>query len=97
MTAIAPGSRPRLAAKARLLWDRHAGKHMLVYPERGLVLNETAAAILVRCDGEHTVAEIAAELAGKCKSGLATTNIEDEVATFLEAIREKGLVRVETR
>ena len=31
-------SRPRLAAKARLRWDRKDERFMLLYPERGLVL-----------------------------------------------------------
>ena len=31
-------SRPRLAAKARLRYDRKSSRYMLLYPERGLVL-----------------------------------------------------------
>ena len=37
---------PKLAKKARLRFDRHSGKLMLIYPERGLALNESAAKIL---------------------------------------------------
>ncbi len=36
---ITAESRPTLAAKARLRWDRQAERYMLLYPERGLVLN----------------------------------------------------------
>ena len=36
---------PRLAKKARLKHDRHANKLMILYPERGLELNDAAAEI----------------------------------------------------
>ena len=52
------GFLPKLAKKARLRFDRHSGGHMLVYPERGLALNETAAEIAKRCDGTRTLAQI---------------------------------------
>ena len=33
----------KLAKKARLRFDRHAGRWMIMYPERGLALNESGA------------------------------------------------------
>jgi Coenzyme PQQ synthesis protein D (PqqD). len=48
---ISTESRPRLASKARLRFDRKSSRYMLLYPERGLVLNPTAADVLQRCDG----------------------------------------------
>ena len=41
-------SRPCLAPKARLRFDRKSSRYMLLYPERGLVLNPTAADVLQR-------------------------------------------------
>jgi hypothetical protein len=41
--ALAADARPRLAPKVRLRWDRKDARYMLLYPERGLVLNATAA------------------------------------------------------
>ena len=38
---------------------------MLLYPERGLVLNATGADIVQLCTGEHTVGGIVDQLAGK--------------------------------
>ena len=38
-------------SKARLRFDRKSSRYMLLYPERGLVLNPTAADVLQRCDG----------------------------------------------
>jgi pyrroloquinoline quinone biosynthesis protein D len=55
-------NRPRLAARARLRWDRIDGRYLLLYPERGLALNESAAAILRLCDGSRTIDDIVTEL-----------------------------------
>ena len=41
-------ARPRLAGKARLRFDRRSARHLLLYPERGLVLSPTAAEIRAR-------------------------------------------------
>ena len=38
--------RPRLAAKTKLRLDPKTGKYILLYPEKGLLLNPTGAAIL---------------------------------------------------
>ena len=52
-------ARPRLARKARLRFDAHSGRQMLLYPERGLALNATRRRGSSRCaTGERTVAEI---------------------------------------
>ena len=44
--------------RSRLRFDRSPTRFMLLYPERGLVLNPTAADIVQRCTGERTVAAI---------------------------------------
>ncbi len=43
---IDAASRPRLAPRARLRFDPRSGKHMLLYPERGLELTDQAARIV---------------------------------------------------
>ena len=90
MSAISPASRPRLANKARLKWDRHADKHMLLYPEHGLMLNDSAAAILQLCDGQATVAQIAQTLAEK--SGGAREKVEADVLAFVTTMSARGLI-----
>lgn len=87
-------SRPRLAAKARLRYDRKSARYMLLYPERGLVLNPTAADVLQRCDGERTVSSIVEELAQKY--GHEPPVVEREVMTFLETMADRGLVQSAT-
>ncbi|HWE30630.1 MAG TPA: pyrroloquinoline quinone biosynthesis peptide chaperone PqqD [Polyangia bacterium] len=83
-------SRPRLASKARLKWDRHANKHMLLYPEHGLILNDSAASIVQLCDGQSTIADIVNALADQ--SGGAREQVETDVIAFVSTMRERGLM-----
>jgi coenzyme PQQ biosynthesis protein PqqD len=88
---ISAESRPVLASKARLRFDRKSSRYMLLYPERGLVLNPTAADVLQRCDGERTVSAIVAELAERY--GQAPPAVEREVMEFLQTMADRGLVQ----
>lgn len=85
-------ARPRLAPKVRVRFDAKSERFMLLYPERGMVLNPTAADIVQRCTGELTVAEIVAELAAKY-APQPRAAIEHEVVQFLDAMVERALVR----
>jgi pyrroloquinoline quinone biosynthesis protein D len=84
-------ARPTLASKVRLRWDRRAEKYMLLYPERGLVLNATDADIVQLCTGEHTVGGIVTQLAGKYAR--EPEDVAQEVQTFLTRLAERGLIR----
>jgi pyrroloquinoline quinone biosynthesis protein D len=88
---ISAGTRPRLAAKARLRWDRKDERWMLLYPERGLVLNATAADVVQLCTGEHTVEAIVETLVGKYPAQPREA-LEQEILTFLGRLAERGLV-----
>jgi coenzyme PQQ biosynthesis protein PqqD len=88
---ISVESKPRLASKARLRFDRKSSRYMLLYPERGLVLNPTAADVLQRCTGERTVHSIVEELAQKY--GHEAPAVEKEVMEFLETMADRGLVQ----
>ena len=83
-------ARPTLASKVRLRWDRRAEKYMLLYPERGLVLNATGADIVQLCTGEHTVGGIVTQLAGKYAR--EPEDVAQEVQTFLTRLAERGLI-----
>jgi coenzyme PQQ biosynthesis protein PqqD len=84
-------ARPRLAAKARVRFDRLTDRYLLLYPEKGLQLNPTAAEIVRLCTGEHTVGEIAQRLAAKYPQQPRDA-IEREMLAFLTALAERGLV-----
>lgn len=96
MSAIPPGSaRPKLARKVRLKLDRHTGEHWLIYPERGLRLNASAARIAALCQGELQVTELVERLAaetGPMHGDHERERIERDVRTFLESLRERGLL-----
>ena len=75
----------KLAKKARLKWDERERKFILLYPERGLLLNETAAEIVKMCDGTKTADEIVEAFALRGDSASA------EVSEFLEQLRVRNL------
>jgi coenzyme PQQ biosynthesis protein PqqD len=54
---------PRLGRNARLRWDHRDGRFMLLYPERGLVLNDSAYVALSLCNGQRRTEELAMILA----------------------------------
>ena len=85
--------RPRLARKARLRFDRKAERYMLLYPEKGLVLNDTATAVVKLCTGEHTVQDIIDALAATYQAQPREA-IEREVLNFLAAMAERALLEV---
>jgi coenzyme PQQ biosynthesis protein PqqD len=80
---------PKLHRKARLRFDRHSGGHMIVYPERGLALNESAAAIAKKCDGTRTIERIVDELAAADDERAV---VEHDVLDFVEKLAAKGLL-----
>ena len=83
--------KPRLSPKARLRWDNVEKRHMLVFPEAALLLNETAAAILKLCDGERTVEQVIDTLAQQFV-GADRKMIADEVTELLARLRTRGLL-----
>lgn len=82
-------SRPRLAAGCR--WAGQGEERTLVFPEGVLRLQQTARAILERCDGERTFQEIVQELQfAYCASDPA--KIRQDAIAFLDRLQQKRLV-----
>jgi pyrroloquinoline quinone biosynthesis protein D len=88
LTPLREGVVPRVAPKARLHWDEVRERHVLLYPEGLVTLNETAAAILQLCDGDRPVEQIVATL----KLRYRAEGIERDVAALLQGLAAKGLV-----
>jgi len=82
--------RPRLSARARMQYDAVREKQVLLFPEGLLVLNETAAAILALCDGQRSVAEIAAELGARY-----SRPVDQDVLNLLNRLVQKRLVEAQ--
>ena len=78
-------ARPALGGRARLQTDPVTGEPVLLYPEGLLQLNETAHAVLSRCDGRTTVAEIVASLADEYEADADTLR-----ADVLECLTQFG-------
>ena len=80
MSALAATARPALGAGMRLQWEPAQEAHVLLYPEGMVKLNGSAGAIMSRCDGVRTLADIVADLERSYElSGLAA-----DVTAFVE-------------
>lgn len=86
-------SRPRLASKTRLRWDQVGKRHMLVFPEAAMLLNESATAILKLCNGERQVEEIVDALVEQF-TGADRNVIANEVTALLTRLQARGLVEM---
>ena len=76
----------KLAKKARLRFDRHEGRWMIVYPERGLLLNESGAAIAKKLDGTRTLDQVVDELVAEAGADPA------DVRAFVADLDKRGLI-----
>ena len=79
---------PVLWRLARLDFDAVRQRHVLLYPEGTVMLNDTSAAILGLCDGHRTVAEITGALQERYAGVVAA-----DVTEFLSQLAERELIR----
>lgn len=83
-------SRPKLWKFARVQYDEARQRNVLQYPEGAVLLNDSAAEILALCDGNRTVADIAAALEQRYGA-----NVLDDVQSYLSQLADRELVRDE--
>jgi len=69
--------RPRLSRRVRLRFDHRSSTHLLCAPERVLLLNESAADIVLACSGLRTVEQIARYVACGAAVGLVTPDVHE--------------------
>jgi pyrroloquinoline quinone biosynthesis protein D len=69
----------------RLQWEAAQEAHVLLYPEGMVKLNGSAGAILARCDGVRTLADIIADL----ERSYETAGLTDEVTAFVVLALER--------
>jgi len=74
----------------RLQWEPAQEAHVLLYPEGMVKLNSSAGAIMSRCDGVRTVADIVADL----ERTYALTGLAGDVAAFVALAVEKRWVEL---
>ncbi|MDR3406725.1 MAG: pyrroloquinoline quinone biosynthesis peptide chaperone PqqD [Chthoniobacter sp.] len=90
MRAIELHARPALAPGVRLQTDRVTGEPVLLSPEGIHVLNETAHAIVVRCDGKRTIEEVTAALAEEYDAPVEA--LREDVLACLAELHETGRI-----
>jgi pyrroloquinoline quinone biosynthesis protein D len=79
---------PRLWKLARLDFDPVRQRHVLLYPEGAVLLNDTGAAILELCNGNRTVGEIATILGERYHA-----DVTADVTEYLQKMADRELVR----
>jgi coenzyme PQQ biosynthesis protein PqqD len=87
-------TRLSLARQVRLKLDPRSGRQVLLYPEKGLELNETAARVAALCGEERAVADILERMVATVDGATARATVEDEVLAFLRALEDRGLLVV---
>lgn len=80
--------RPRLSRRFRLQYEEAQMRHVLLYPEGMVQLNDTAAEIIKRCKGEHTLDEIVADL----EAAFRVQGIGPQVRHLLEEGVRRGWI-----
>jgi pyrroloquinoline quinone biosynthesis protein D len=84
VTALADTSRPSIAHGMRLQWEAAQEAHVLLYPEGMVKLNGSAGAIMSRCDGVRTLADIVADLERTYGMSDLAADVQAFVALALE-------------
>jgi pyrroloquinoline quinone biosynthesis protein D len=79
-------SKPKLNRLFRLQFEPAQDAHVLLYPEGMVKLNQSAAQILLRCDGTRDIAAIVADL----EQTFNATGLAPEVETFIAHAIERG-------
>ena len=77
---------PKLSRRFRLQYEEAQTRWVLLYPEGMVTLNDSAAAILQRCDGAHTLDMLIDDL----QSAFGVQGIAPEVHAFVKHAFERG-------
>ena len=89
---IAADSVPRLPRHVKLRHDKARDRWLILVPERVLVPDDTAVAVLSRVDGARSVQEIATDLAQTYQAAVDVI-LADSVA-LLQDLADKGFLAV---
>jgi len=79
---------PVLPNGFRLHWDKVRERHVILYPEGALGLNDTAVQVLELCDGKRTIEEIADVLSER----FGGADVHDDVENLLLSLANIGMV-----
>jgi len=82
---IAQTAKPAIAHGMRLQWEPAQEAHVLLYPEGMVKLNSSAGAIMSRCDGVRTLADIVTDL----ERTYSATGLMGDVTAFVVLALDK--------
>jgi pyrroloquinoline quinone biosynthesis protein D len=85
MSRVAESACPAIAHGMRLQWEAAQEAHVLLYPEGMVKLNGSAGAIMSRCDGVRSVAQIIADL----ERSYDLSGLGPDVLAFIELALDK--------
>jgi pyrroloquinoline quinone biosynthesis protein D len=85
---------PRMRPGVRLTHNAAQGGWILIAPERVFKADPVAVAILNRCDGSATVAQIVDSLAAEF-AGAPRDRVQTDVLALLTMLAEKKLIELE--
>lgn len=80
---------PAIAPLFRFQWEEVQNCHVILYPEGMVKLSASAGEILRRCDGQHSVGQIIADLSAQFPGH----DLAPDVKKFLEEAHEHGWIR----
>jgi pyrroloquinoline quinone biosynthesis protein D len=86
VSAISESARPVVGRGFRLQWEPAQEAHVLLYPEGMVKLNTSAGAIMSRCDGVRSVADIV----GDIERTYGVTGLAGDVGAFVAMARDNG-------
>ena len=82
---------PRLRPGYRLQWEAAQQCHVLLYPEGMIRLNDSAAAILTRCDGQTSLGALIDALAAEYPG---ETTLAEDIREFIDLARQRGWIEL---
>ena len=85
MTDLTDTVKPAIPSGLKLQWEPAQDAHVLLYPEGMVKLNGSAGAIMSRCDGARTLADIVADL----ERSYGVTGLAADVRAFVALALEK--------
>jgi pyrroloquinoline quinone biosynthesis protein D len=86
--SINPDEALKFSPLHRLQWEEAQQKHVILYPEGMVELNQSSAEILKLCDGSRSLPQIVGELETK----FATVGLTNDITAFLEVALKNGWI-----
>ncbi len=88
---VTAATKPRLPRHIKLRHDEGRGRWVILAPERVFTPDDTAVAVLQKCDGERSVEDIARALSEEYQAPFDV--ILGDILPMLQDLSDKGVVK----